>query len=178
MLITQLGKSIEELQELERVEGKLKNRVKKNYLFLNNHQRLTVDELMEFECTHDLMLPAEYRDFLLKHNGGKPQLNIFSDDRVINYFFAIKTLLRDHYAIQWYMDMYQDRYPHGMLPIASAGGGDLILIGLSHDQASKIYYWNHHFEAEDHAEDYWDNITFIADSFSQFLNQLYVSNDD
>ena len=38
---------------------------------------------------------------------------------------------------------------HPCYLIASAGGGDLILIGIKDEYISKIFYWFHDFEAED-----------------------------
>ena len=69
--------------------------------------------------------------------------------------------------------MYEDRYPDVMLPIASTGGGDLLLIGLEGEYKSKIYYWDHNLEAEDSGGKYFYNITYVANDLNSFLDQLY-----
>lgn len=83
-------------------------------------------------------------------------------------FFCVVNLINDSNSIQWYLDTYNDRYPNVMLPIASAGGGDLLLLGLKGEYRSKIYYWDHNFEAEKSGANYFENVTFISNCLSLF----------
>lgn len=176
--IYKLGKSVEEIEKIEKYEGKLKKKVKENYLFLNEHQKLSINEVHRFEKEINKKLPNDYVDFLLKNNGGSPEYKIFSNGRVINFFFCVLSLIEDYFSIKWYLDMYEDRYPDVMFPIASVGGGDLLLMGLSGDYESKIYYWDHNLESENEGNEYFDNITFVEDSLYDFLNNLYKEDDE
>lgn len=171
--ITQLGKSAKEIEVLEKVEGKIKYDNKMKYLFLNENRTVSDEKLIEFESKYQVNLPQEYVSFLKRHNGGEPNFNCIKNERVINYFFCMVSLDGDDSSIQWHLDIYKHRYPDAMLPIASAGGGDLILIGTSGEYVSKIYCWDHHFEAEKGGATYFDNITYIADNFNDFLEGIY-----
>lgn len=59
-----------------------------------------------------------------------------------------------------------------MLPIASAGGGDLILLQLGPNDFGKIYYWDHNWESEGDAWNHFANIELIADSFDALLDRF------
>ena len=48
-----------------------------------------------------------------------------------------------------------------MLPIASTGGGDHLLLGWRGEFKSKIYYWDHELESEGSGENYFENIKFV-----------------
>lgn len=39
---------------------------------------LTAEELEKFEAHLQVQLPADYRQFLLKYNGGRPEPNLFT----------------------------------------------------------------------------------------------------
>ena len=135
--------------------------------FLREHAQATEQE-------YQIELPVECREFLKQNNGGRPELDCFKDE-VINYFFGI---------LDWpdFSDSIQraisQRYPVGMLPIASTGGGDLLLLGWKGEFQSKIYYWSHDWEAEGSGEYYFDNVEWIADSLTDFLAMLYELEDD
>ena len=134
----------------------------------------TEEDLSELEILVGT-LPAEYRSFLAKHNGGEPEPNILvtpDNELVINYFLPLNAP-RGYYACLYrYREVYEGRVPRGMLPIASAGGGDLILIQLVGPDQGKIYYWDHELECEADAFDYYENIELLAGSFNELLDRL------
>ena len=101
-----------------------------------------------------------------------PNDSCFLDDRVLNFFFGLFNNPRLEESIEWHLNIYDDRYPSSMLPIASAGGGDLILIGIKDEYQSKIFYWSHDFEAEESGSQYFENIEFISNSLKEFLSML------
>ena len=43
----------------------------------NLYGHLSPEKLIEFETEFDINLPPEYRDFLLKYNGGNPSPSFF-----------------------------------------------------------------------------------------------------
>ena len=171
--ISKLGKSKEEIEFLEQEEGnKLSKKAIKKYLFLNEHTTASLEEISEFEKKNNISLPSEYIEFLKKHNGGVPEKNSFSDGLVLNFFFGLFENNQIEESLQWHLNIYEDRYPSLMLPIASAGGGDLILLGLNDQYKSKIYYWDHNWEAENDGSNYFDNVKFIANNLGDFLAML------
>ncbi len=155
--ILKFGKSEEEIKDLESNEGQLSKKAIKRYLFLNAHQTAPCDDILKFENEHNLLLPDEYKEFLEKHNGGIPNNSCFLDGRVLNFFFGLFNNPKLEESIEWHLNMYNDRYPSSMLPIASAGGGD---------------YWFHDFEAEESGIQYFENIECVSNNFKDFLSML------
>ena len=170
--ILKFGKSEEEIKDLESHEGQLSKKAIKRYLFLNAHQTASYDDILKFENEHNLLLPDEYKEFLEKHNGGIPNNSCFLDGRVLNFFFGLFNNPKLEESIEWHLNMYNDRYPSSMLPIASAGGGDFILIGIKDEYISKIFYWSHDFEAEESGIQYFENIECVSNNLKDFLSML------
>lgn len=173
------GKSIEEIKRLEIESGqKLSKKNIKTYLLLDEYKYAKEEDITSFEKENNLLLPSEYKDFLLKNNGGIPEIHsiITSPEKgyVLNFFFGMfpHNMIIDS-SIIWNMEIYSNRYPSEfMLPIASAGGGDLILLGLKGIYQSKIYYWAHEFENEEAGNKYFDNISLIFNNLRDLLNSL------
>lgn len=173
------GKNIDEIKKLEmESKQKLSKKNIKQYLFLNEYKCAKEEDINSFEKINNLLLPSEYRSFLLKNNGGIPEVHsiLTSPDKgyVLNFFFGIfpSNMITDN-SISWHMEIYLNRYPFEfMLPIASAGGGDLILLGIKGIYKSKIYYWNHEFENEESGNQYFDNISLIFNNLNELLSNL------
>lgn len=168
--VIKLGKNEHEITIFEKTSGKLNKTIVRELIFLDAHRTCCTKEIENFELELKIKLPREYRSFLLNHNGGVPKPNCFNDS-VVDYFFSIVNL-KGIYSIQSYLNTYDKRYPTVFLPIASAGG-DLILLGLCAEYDSKIYYWDHDLEAQQSADKYFDNISLIANNFSEFLDLFY-----
>lgn len=124
-------------------------------------------------------MPIRYIEFIENHNGGTPSLQVFkseNNERVINCFLALSAPNSFQFSIKHHLSGYKDRYPKDMFPIASAGGGDMILIGICEHNEGKLFYWDHDFESDESGVDYYDNIELIADDLDMFLKSLYEPN--
>lgn len=91
VIINKFGKTAEEIDQIEKNEGKLNKKFKRKLLFLNDHQSLTLDEILDFQNSQKIDLPEDYVEFLTKHNGGEPDNKVFSNDKVINFFLCCKS---------------------------------------------------------------------------------------
>ena len=128
--------------------------------------------------------PDDYKQFMLKHNGGTPQTDIFKYKRgskesiyPVSHFFGIHD--GEYWArMQWALESLQDRMPPEFLPIAYDGGGNHYLINLSKEKYGKIYYWDHEREAANSGVKYYRNIKLLAKSFTDFIANLTEDNDD
>lgn len=132
----------------------------------------TIDKL---EKNLAITLPSQYREFLKKYNGGYPTPDGFflkdkSDGSSIDRFLGID--VGEHSNLEKYLDIYKDRIPKNLFPIAHDPGGNLIVIGLSGDTSDKIYFWDHEREPDGY-EPGMSNVHLIADSFEEFLGCLY-----
>jgi len=175
--IQKIGMSELEIINQEKIQGKYKNKIRKQLIELDGLKSIEEDDVKKFETRNNITLPATYRQFLLLNNGGYPDLSRFSFDkniRVVNCFLPLVAPTGYYDSMVNYISVYADRYPsNDMLPIASSGGGDMILVGYSSKYLGKIYYWNHNFEAEEAGKDYFENIKNISSDFNNFLNILY-----
>jgi hypothetical protein len=147
------------------------------------HGPLDENCLRALEQIWEFQLPKEYRIFLLKYNGGRPNLTFFNykntddDGSVIDCFFGIykddnNNLLKNIMGVG-------DRYPSNSFPIADDVFGNRICIIVKGPDRGKIYFWDHETEADtDQGEvaDY-SNMTLIADSFNEFIDGLYEDNE-
>lgn len=142
----------------------------------DSEKPLTAEDLKRTENRINIDFPAQYRNFLLKHNGGHPEPSVFkfkcegqeAEIAAVAYFLAIYDGKEENFLD--YLKTYEDRIPSGLMPIARDPGGNVILIGTKDAHLGKIYFWQQDFEPE--TPDF-SNICSIADSFDEFFNSLF-----
>ena len=139
-------------------------------------------DIEEIERYVGLNLPYEYKQHLLKYNGGRCNPNTFSfieNDKInessVDWFLAIYDgkydNLREYITI---MKIEKKRTPEHIIPIAHDPGGNLICISCGAKDYGCIYFWDHENEVDystSNDSDY-SNLYFIAKDFSNFLNEL------
>ena len=121
-------------------------------------------------------LPQDYKEFLLKYNGGTPYKGVFQLNHITSglaFFYIVN-------SVNYYSDFVsiyhtlKDRIPKGFIIIASDVGGNGILLGLENENRGKIYFWDHEEEVEDDEEPDFRNMTFLSKSFTEFVDSLVV----
>lgn len=134
---------------------------------------ITNEALIKQEDYFNCHFPKDYKEFLLEYNGGVPEKTLiyFGDDGGIIKFF----LGFSDDSIYGVFDIYCrfiDRIPSNTLPIARDPGGNLFLMSIRGDDYGKIYFWDHEEESyEGEVPDY-SNMTFVANSFTDLINNL------
>ncbi len=140
------------------------------------------DRIEEFEQRHQIKLPADYVQFLLQHNGGRPELPVFSitnDPRlgstggIVHFFYGLGTDV-NLIDIEDAIEDYVSRVPSDLLPIADDVGGNAICIGISGERRGQIFFWDHSEEEEPDEQGNFTyyNVAFVAPSFSDFIADL------
>ena len=131
-------------------------------------------ELLESEL--GFRLPAEYRPFLFKYNGGRPLPNCFpikglekNPFGALHYFFGVEDS-SEAYNLTWNYDTFNGRMPSNLFPIASTGSDDVICLSLFGPDAGTVLFWDWYGQT---GEPTYDNVYHIADSFSEFLDSLH-----
>jgi SMI1 / KNR4 family (SUKH-1) len=117
-------------------------------------------DLCALEARLEAQLPSDYRQFLLAHNGGEPETNEFSipgtsNASGVNAFMSVSEICE-------HLDRYGDRFPMGVVPIAFAEGGNLVLLEVDN---GRVLFWDHELEGA-------DPIFNLASSFDDFWQQL------
>jgi hypothetical protein len=155
-------------------EQKLSKKVKNLYLKMDLFTNLDEKYIQELEKMIGSNLPKDYRDFLKKNNGGYPDKQCFGNGNIVNFFLGFYPNTKPEVSINYYMQIYQGRYPDGTLPIASAGVGDLILLGIEEKINSNIFYWDSNGEIDYHnnVNNSFENTSPISESFNGFLDIL------
>ncbi|MCM3225740.1 SMI1/KNR4 family protein [Terribacillus saccharophilus] len=137
----------------------------------NTNDPITLEDISRFEQKYILTLSNQYKDFLLKYNGGYPQESSFKiseeeGESLVNKFYGIGDMKGNLAKVY---DIIEDEIPEGFLSIANDPSGKEILLGVNQEFNGKIYLWMHDIEPEDEM----DNMFILADDFSEFINDLY-----
>lgn len=151
--------------------------------FSQTEIQLTSSQIEKVERIVGLDFPTEYRNHLLKYNGGQCDPNEFNflengktTSSNVDWFLAIYDGEYDN--LEDYINTYkieQKRMPSRILPIAHDPGGNLVCISCEGFDVGQIYFWDHEKEVDYGISDDEDdsNMSLIAKSFGDFLNGLH-----
>lgn len=143
---------------------------------IKSQRPTNLEEIAEFEKLIDAKLPEDYKQFLLKHNGGHPVMNGFELIETINdkessgavsWFFPLYE--GDSNLLLWFK-LTRNKLPDEYIPIGYDNGDSICLV-IKGENYGKVYYytsdWSYWSE-----EDY-NYIYLISNSFTEFINGLY-----
>ena len=141
----------------------------------NPHGPADLVRLAAFEAHLGAVLPADYRQFLLAHNGGD-----FLPDQIIlpgrsEPYAAIGSafgLYDGPYALETVFRNVVGEVPADLLPFAEDAGGNLFCVGIRGAHYGRIYYWDHELSTPGAEEPGWNNLTLLAGSFGTFVAAL------
>ena len=162
-----------------------------NLHFVAKEPPATEAQVAAFEKRIKTSLPSDYRAFLVKEGGGARVVVDGSrdvvfplkwagqswgngwDEAMLDYFYSLDEKSNVAWEGAYEAYIMQRRVPTDLLPIAYDPGSNLLLLGISGQRRGKIYYWAKDFEpVDDPPEPGYDNIAFVADSFTDFLKSL------
>lgn len=157
-----------------------------NTMIEESKSPLTEAEIAKAELELGVSFPADYRAFMARFNGGRPEPDGFRIEwradqaggegwrtSAMGWLYAIwgqrvSNLVRSNKLT------FAGRLPKGTLTIATDAGGNQILLALSGPQAGKVLFWVKDNEVEEGEEPGYDNVGFVANSFADFItNRLY-----
>jgi cell wall assembly regulator SMI1 len=129
-------------------------------------------DLVEFEETNEVSLPDDYKDFLLEHNGGRPEPNeLLELSTDVQWLYGM--VEEPAWASFFHaLDTYEGRIPAWYIPIGTDSGGNIFILSLFEENKGVVALWWHEDEAEQNGSEYFDNLTHVADSFSEFITLL------
>lgn len=126
---------------------------------------VTVDAIKSFEAKIKIKLPHDYREFLIKHNGGCPYPSSFKVDDGLKV--SVSRLLSlggtrsfDSLDDQYESDAWKDALRHGVIKIGYDPGGQEIMLATSGDIAGSVY-----LIVENDAH-------LLASSFAEFMQKM------
>lgn len=143
--------------------------------FCESGPHLSDADIAMLEKEIKVSLPHEYREFLLRKNGGRPVPSAFPIDGfennpfgVIQVFFRISGNVETS-NIAWNFETMNGRLPDNLIAIACTGSGDLICLSLYGEDAGAVLFWDFYNEPP---EPSYANVYRIADSFEEFLDRI------
>lgn len=136
--------------------------------------------IRDFEENIGMPFPPDYREFMLKYNGGDPLKCVFKfqdatgpySDSIIRYFFAFSDDYNESIKHNHEIYTLADRVPKNILPIAEDPGGNIVCLSLAGDDVGKVYFWDHEQEGLTEASSTYENLELIANSFTEFVDGL------
>lgn len=142
----------------------------------NSRPSLTDLDIQKLERKLDIVLPNDYRAFLLQYNGGKPEPSAFplpenpvDTHAMVDWFYCI--LNGDPYDLETFTNIMVNRIPSGLLPIAIDPGGNQICIQASGVNRGKIYFWDHEEEPFHDPQDH-SSTLLVANNFAEFIDSF------
>ena len=141
----------------------------------NLGRSISESELNKIASEIGLEFPADYKDFLLKYNGGSPEPDAIpikeheEEVGTIQLFFGIDREIESS-CLKWVYDELKDRIPDSYLPIACSDTGDIFCLVLSKNQYGSVVFWD---AIDETSKDSLDNVYEVADSFTQLLELLF-----
>jgi hypothetical protein len=151
---------------------------------VNPYGATSPEAIAQFEARRGVLLPAEYKAFLLESNGGSPTPNVFlvpgwhGKGNSVMYFYGIHEAEKVD-RLDSACDTYDERIPADLIPIAYDANGNAICIGWKGKRKGKIYFWDHEDELDengDFVQDY-RNVFLLADSLQEFLDSLMTDEE-
>jgi len=116
------------------------------------------DEISKVESQYSFVFPQQYKDFLLRYNGGfTPRTKfktkgISSDIKGFYGFGPVGLSIKQEIVEEW--------MPHKLFPIACDSFGNYILLSVAGDKCGNIFFSNHEQGMK---------TSLIANNFSSFL---------
>ena len=135
-------------------------------------------EILMLENEFEVVLPEDYKSFLLQENGGRntayryknlvriPQV---SEEINIDVMFGVSTNVKNGDIKQWTSEYQDDLFPNSII-IGDTIQHGFIVFWLSNDNNAGIYYYDDTYEFASSTDDM--NTYFLANSFSEFLNMV------
>jgi hypothetical protein len=138
---------------------------------------VTADEVSSFCKRRRLDLPLQYQEFLTRTNGGQPVPAAFpirglqgNPYGVVQAFFGIGAHIPTE-DVDRILDQHEGLVPAGIVPIATTGTGDYIVLDLR-KPSGPVFFWD---RRPFWGTDLWNekDLYPIADDFRAFLNELH-----
>ena len=144
----------------------------------NSYQQVFSATLDAVEQRIGRPIPAEYRAFLLEHNGGYPEPADFEithhngqvESISVDWFFPVE--VEGSLDLEKKQKTYQGRLPDELFPFGCDPGGNLLCIVTQGERTGQVWFWDHEEEPEEGETPGWDNLYYVAPDFAAFMKVL------
>ncbi|WP_024291031.1 SMI1/KNR4 family protein [Lacrimispora indolis] len=144
---------------------------------LSSFGSLDSKDLEVFQRNNNLDLPDDYKEYLLRNNGGSANDEIvcFNAEKIaepiaLGSLFGVGNA-KESLSIETWLNEYRDELLENMLIIGHATGSGLVLL-VNQEDWKGIYFWDNCLDYENSTED--ECMYFVAKTFIEFLNGLFL----
>ena len=139
----------------------------------------TNEEISKLETELNTPIPQDYKNFLLNHNGGTPEIRYAEfyvedlDESIylqVLYGIGIKDLDISEWSNMWPSDLL----PHSIIIGHIMGNGFILLVNDGENNG--IYYYDHAYTFPQSSDE--ENTYFIASTFTEFIDSLKEASED
>ncbi len=148
--------------------------------FRDSGPPIDVQAISRLEDHLGFELPADYRAFLLRTNGGRPYPeDTFNDEQgtlakgsTMSEFLSVEheditsTIAQERLA-------FEDRVPADLLPIGFDMGGSLVCIGIGPENYGQVFFWAMEDEVDKGETPDYRNVWRLARTFDEFIEGFY-----
>jgi cell wall assembly regulator SMI1 len=113
-------------------------------------------------------LPDDYRNFLLRQDGGWMHMN----DGAVKEVYGVRDDAPKNGSLWRALDTFHGRVPSWLLPIARDEYGNLYTLSLREPDFGSIWFWDHEEEADEGDPPSEENIELKAGSWNEFFAGL------
>ena len=142
---------------------------------VDSYTPLNESDIGRIEERLELTLPKEYREFLLKNNGGKPIPDTVKYEGeyfdYVSFFYAARFNTYGDDLFRNVEEYNEYILPHYLL-FGESPGGDVYCLSLKAEDLGAVYYWDHEMANYD-GEPWEENMIKLAPSLNEFLAGLY-----
>ncbi|MBC1793651.1 SMI1/KNR4 family protein [Listeria booriae] len=138
---------------------------------ISSNEKITEQDILDFEKRHNIALPEEYSHFLLKYNGGYSKQSVFQispdeGNSLVNKFYGIGDMQGN---LDKVMDNLDGELPENFISIGYDPAGNEICLGVKNSEyEGEVYFWVHDMEPDSEM----DNMFLLNNDFISFLNSL------
>ena len=137
--------------------------------------RLSESDISNLEIRIGMVLPEQYRWFLLDFNGGTPTPDTVDIEGLpgasadVQVFFGIGRSVESN-CIEWNLATLAERLTEGLLPIAIDSGGSVFCLSLRRHDYGTVLYCDLQSVFADFESD--PELYYVAPDFEAFLKKL------
>lgn len=158
----------------------LLDKFKKSKIEIKAFEKITEDDIAEMEELFDIVLPNDYKKFLLKYNGGAVKINKFNElslDDInesinIDVLYGIHTGSKASDIEYWTNEYAEDLFEKTIIIGDSIQHGFIVLVCDGSNNG--IYYYDDSYYFDSSNDE--SNVYFIADTFEAFWESLNKGN--
>ncbi|NQX62518.1 SMI1/KNR4 family protein [Paenibacillus qinlingensis] len=142
----------------------------------NTFAPISLENIQEVEQRYGIKLPNDYKEFLLKYNGGNPIPNVMFTTKngiLTSYLVYVHPLFEREMPSLVSNFLYfnkEEKIPSNLIAIGHDPLRNLVCISLAGNDSGFVYYWD--FMNDDCDNPSYNHLVLIAKSFSEFIEGL------